>query len=56
MLSGDFFESHEHYTDFFTLLEDPQMFTRYKKLILERSDFRSTSCDEPTSVAFPMAG
>ena len=45
MLSGDFFENYEKYHRFFTLLEDPRAFDRYKKTILERSGVSETSCN-----------
>jgi hypothetical protein len=53
MLAGDFFENHERYADFFTLLEDPKMFKRYKNVVIDRPDLNDTSCHTATEVAFP---
>ena len=55
-LGRDFFESHERYTEFFRLLNDPTMFRRYKALVIDRAEFTDTSCHEPRDAVFPMAG
>ena len=44
MLSGDFFENYEKYHRFFTLLEDPRGFERYKTTIMDRAELNDTSC------------
>jgi flavin-dependent dehydrogenase len=52
MLAGDFFENHQRYSEFFTLLEDPKMFQRYQRLVIDRSAFAATSCQVSTEQAF----
>lgn len=44
MLAGDFFENYQKYTDYFKMLEQPEMFRRYKKLIIDRPDL-TTGCN-----------
>jgi flavin-dependent dehydrogenase len=55
MLSGDFFENHERYSEFLRLLGDPKMFKRYKAFVIDRAAYADTSCHEPPRVVFPMA-
>jgi flavin-dependent dehydrogenase len=45
MLSGDFFENYEKFNSFFEILEHPDHFRRYKKLVIDRDDFVQPSCD-----------
>jgi flavin-dependent dehydrogenase len=45
MLSGDFFENYEKFDSFFKILEDPNHFRRYKKLVIDRDDFVRPSCE-----------
>jgi hypothetical protein len=52
MLSGDFFENHERYDKVFQLLEDPNMFRRYAKFVLERPDLSDVTCNTPHDVAY----
>ncbi|HKW60248.1 MAG TPA: NAD(P)/FAD-dependent oxidoreductase [Candidatus Dormibacteraeota bacterium] len=52
MLSGDFFENHERYTRFFELLESPDNFWKYKKFIMDRTEYQELSCRTPHVVAF----
>jgi flavin-dependent dehydrogenase len=52
MLSGDFFESHEKYDEFFKILEDPNHFRRYKRLVIERQEFVQPSCNSKWDVVF----
>jgi flavin-dependent dehydrogenase len=52
MLAGDFFENHERYNKFFTLLEDPKHFRRYVRGVVQRDRFQENSCDIPWDVAF----
>jgi flavin-dependent dehydrogenase len=52
MLAGDFFENHERYSKFFTLLEDPRHFRRYVRGVVQRDHFQQASCDVPWGVAF----
>ena len=44
MLSGDFFENHEKFAGFFDVLEDPDQFRRYQKLVIDRKEFVQPSC------------
>jgi hypothetical protein len=44
MLSGDFFENYEKFEGFFKILEDPKQFQRYKKLVIDRTDFNEPNC------------
>lgn len=52
MLSGDFFERHERYDAVFQLLEDPKMFRRYAKYVLQRPNLSDVTCHTPWDVAF----
>jgi flavin-dependent dehydrogenase len=52
MLSGDFFENHQKYERFFTLLEQPREFERYKKLVLDRHTRPESTCRVPFELAF----
>jgi hypothetical protein len=45
MLSGDFFENYEKFNSFFEILEHPDHFRRYKKLVIEREEFVKPSCE-----------
>ena len=45
MLSGDFFENYEKFGEFFKVLEDPNHFRRYKKLVIDRKEFVQPSCN-----------
>jgi flavin-dependent dehydrogenase len=45
MLSGDFFENYEKFNSFFEILEHPDHFRRYKKLVIDRDDFDKSSCE-----------
>jgi len=42
MLSGDFFENYEKFDGFFQILEHPEHFRRYKKLVIDREEFNSS--------------
>jgi hypothetical protein len=44
MLSGDFFENYEKFEGFFEVLENPNSFRRYKKLVIDREDFIQPTC------------
>jgi flavin-dependent dehydrogenase len=44
MLSGDFFENHEKFADFFAVLENPDNFRIYKAYVIDRKDFVKPSC------------
>ncbi|MBA3963247.1 MAG: tryptophan 7-halogenase [Chthoniobacterales bacterium] len=44
MLSGDFFENYKKYEGFFEVLEDPEQFRRYKKLVIDRDEFVQPTC------------
>jgi flavin-dependent dehydrogenase len=45
MLSGDFFENYQKFDSFFEILENPDDFRRYKKLVIDRDDFVRPSCE-----------
>jgi hypothetical protein len=45
MLSGDFFENYEKFNSFFEILEHPDHFRRYKKLVIDRDEFVQPSCE-----------
>ena len=45
MLSGDFFENYEKFNSFFEILEHPDHFRRYKKLVIDREDYDKSSCE-----------
>ena len=42
MLSGDFSENYEKFDGFFKVLEGPEHFRRYKKLVIDREEFNSS--------------
>lgn len=44
MLSGDFFENYEKFNGFFEVLENPDSFRRYKKVVIDRDEFVQPSC------------
>jgi len=44
MLSGDFFENHEKFADFFAVLENPDNFRIYKAYVIDRKEFVKPSC------------
>ena len=52
LLAGDFFERHEHYSQFIDLLQDHDLFRSYKKLVIDRKEFQSTSCGANRSDIF----
>jgi len=52
MLSGDFFENYKKYHRFFTLLEDPQRFARYKRQFIDRADLNELSCRADFTTVF----
>jgi hypothetical protein len=52
VLSGGFFEEHERFHRFFSLLEDPKAFGRYKRMIIDRPDLNADSCRTPWELAF----
>ena len=43
MLSGDFFENHERYNQFFELLEHPKQFERYKKIVMDQPKLKTAA-------------
>lgn len=45
MLSGDFFENYQKFDSFFKILENPDHFRRYKKMVIDRDDFVQPSCE-----------
>jgi flavin-dependent dehydrogenase len=52
VLAGDFFESHDRYNRFFSLLEDPETFEIYRSYVIDRDDFQKLSCGIPREVIF----
>ncbi len=57
MLAGDFFENHEKYNSFFEILENPQHFQRYKRLVIDRKEFNQVECNTKWDEIFgEMAG
>ena len=44
LLAGDFFDRHESYSKFIDLLQDPTMFRRYQKTVLEREELQASTC------------
>ncbi len=44
LLAGDFFEQHERYDRFLTLLQDPEMHRLYRPYVIERAEYRTSSC------------
>jgi flavin-dependent dehydrogenase len=52
LLAGDFFENHRKYNRFFSLLEDPIQFERYRHFIVERPQYQELTCHTPWQVAF----
>lgn len=57
MLSGDFFENHERFNKFFEMLENPQQFNRYKKIVMDQPKFDTSSgCHTPWETVFGELG
>ncbi len=52
MLSGDFFENYDKFDGFFKILESPEHFRRYKKLVIDREDFVKPSCSSQWEEVF----
>ena len=52
MLSGDFFENYKKFDDFFEVLENPDHFRRYKKLVIDRDEFVQPSCQSSREEVF----
>jgi flavin-dependent dehydrogenase len=52
MLSGDFFENYDKFDGFFQVLENPDNFRRYKKLVIDRDDFVRPSCSSKWEEVF----
>ena len=52
MLSGDFFENYDKFDGFFQVLENPDNFRRYKKLVIDRDDFVKPSCSSKWEEVF----
>jgi len=44
LLAGDFFERHEEYSSFIDLLQSRELFGKYRRLVMDRPEFQSTSC------------
>jgi flavin-dependent dehydrogenase len=53
LLAGDFFERHRDYSRFIDLLQDPEMFRRYKNYVIDRKEFQGVSCAMSPSEIFP---
>lgn len=52
MLSGDFFENHERYNKVFELLENPRLFRRYQKMVVQQPKLIAPSCHTTWDLAF----
>jgi hypothetical protein len=52
MLSGDFVENYEKFEGFFQVLEHPENFRRYKKLVIDRKEFVQPTCSTEWDVVF----
>jgi hypothetical protein len=52
VLSGGFFEEYEKFHRFFSLLEDPKQFARYKRMIIDRPDLNEESCRTAWELVF----
>jgi hypothetical protein len=52
MLSGDFFENYEKFEGFFQVLEHPENFRRYKKLVIDRKEFVQPTCSTEWDLVF----
>ncbi|MFZ0547857.1 MAG: NAD(P)/FAD-dependent oxidoreductase [Candidatus Promineifilaceae bacterium] len=55
LLAGDFFDRYDRYSEVIDSLKRPNLFEAYKKMVLDRSHFQVTSCDEPEEAVFPGA-
>lgn len=53
LLAGDFFERHRDYHRFIDLLQEPKMFRRYKKLVIDRKESQAASCAAGLPDVFP---
>jgi flavin-dependent dehydrogenase len=45
LLAGDFFENHAKYTEVIDLLQDPKLFSKYKKLVIDPRKNLKRSCE-----------
>jgi flavin-dependent dehydrogenase len=52
LLAGDFFERYEKYGRVVDSLHEPRLFTIYKKLIINRQQFKATSCQADQTEIF----
>jgi flavin-dependent dehydrogenase len=52
MLSGDFFENYKKFEGFFEILEDPEQFRRYKRLVIDRDEFVQPTCSSRSDEVF----
>jgi hypothetical protein len=52
MLSGDFFENYKKFNGFFDVLENPDSFRRYKKVVIDRDEFVQPSCQSSWEEVF----
>ncbi|MEO5717525.1 MAG: NAD(P)/FAD-dependent oxidoreductase [Chthoniobacterales bacterium] len=52
MLSGDFFENYKKFEGFFEILESPEQFRRYKKLVIDRKEFVQPTCSTEWDLVF----
>jgi flavin-dependent dehydrogenase len=53
LLAGDFFDRYDTYGQVVDSLRKPNVYEIYKKMVLERSDFQTTTCHEATADNFP---
>ena len=44
LLSGDFFDSYQRYTQFLDFLQDPKQFIRYKQYVIDKTDRSLPTC------------
>jgi flavin-dependent dehydrogenase len=52
VLAGDFFDRHEDYSKVLDLLADPDLFAKYRALILDRPGYDTSTCNMTREEAF----
>jgi flavin-dependent dehydrogenase len=52
LIGGDFFEAANKYSEFIERLREPQMFDKYRRLVIDRPSLSATSCGVAHELAF----
>lgn len=52
LLAGDFFENHQKYFDFLEHFQDEDFARRYRKYVVDRPEYKSTTCNVDKKLVF----